>query len=94
MIAFATRNNSRSVPRHTARFTRWGGWLGLLLLAGHLIFCHGCHGDEDNELCMPPPVREKSETRNPKSEETQKVTVQPASEIDIFGRNAARNDRL
>jgi len=24
--------------------------LGLALLAGYLLFCHGCHGDEDNEL--------------------------------------------
>jgi hypothetical protein len=21
-----------------------------LLLGGYLLFCHGCHGDEDNEL--------------------------------------------
>lgn len=21
-----------------------------LLVAGYLLFCHGCHGDEDNEL--------------------------------------------
>jgi hypothetical protein len=29
-----------------------GSWLGivLLLLAGLLVFAHGCHGDEDNEL--------------------------------------------
>lgn len=31
-------------------------WIGrryfwpLLLLAGYLLFAHGCHGDEDNEL--------------------------------------------
>jgi len=25
-------------------------WLALALLAGYLLFCHGCHGDEDNEL--------------------------------------------
>jgi hypothetical protein len=25
-------------------------WLALVLLAGYLVFCHGCHGDEDNEL--------------------------------------------
>ena len=34
---------------------RWGWWLGgaaLLLLAGYLLFCHGCHGDEDNELLV------------------------------------------
>jgi hypothetical protein len=23
----------------------------LLLLGGYLLFAHGCHGDEDNELC-------------------------------------------
>jgi hypothetical protein len=25
-------------------------WVVLALLAGYLLFCHGCHGDEDNEL--------------------------------------------
>jgi len=25
-------------------------YLALILLAGYLLFCHGCHGDEDNEL--------------------------------------------
>src|SRR5262249_28231956 len=25
-------------------------WPLLLLLAAYLVFCHGCHGDEDNEL--------------------------------------------
>jgi len=25
-------------------------WVALALLAGYLLFCHGCHGDEDNEL--------------------------------------------
>ena len=24
--------------------------LALWLLAGYLLFCHGCHGDDDNEL--------------------------------------------
>jgi hypothetical protein len=24
--------------------------LVVLVLAGYLLFCHGCHGDEDNEL--------------------------------------------
>jgi hypothetical protein len=31
----------------------WGRWLLLAAgagLAGYLLFCHGCHGDEDNEL--------------------------------------------
>ncbi len=25
-------------------------WFAALLLGGYLIFAHGCHGDEDNEL--------------------------------------------
>jgi len=25
-------------------------FLAVLLLAGYLLICHGCHGDEDNEL--------------------------------------------
>src|SRR5437899_1721135 len=28
----------------------WRGWLILGLLGGYFLFCHGCHGDEDNEL--------------------------------------------
>jgi hypothetical protein len=32
---------------------RWLGRAGLLLLAGYLLFSHGCHGDEDNELFAP-----------------------------------------
>jgi hypothetical protein len=29
---------------------RWLAWPVLVLLAAYLVFCHGCHGDEDNEL--------------------------------------------
>src|SRR5437763_983253 len=29
---------------------RWGGLAFLALLAGLLIFCHGCHADVDDEL--------------------------------------------
>jgi len=54
MTLSPVRDTPRPVSQHTARFTRWGSWLAFLLLAGHLIFCHGCHGDEDNELCVPP----------------------------------------
>jgi len=36
-------------PAPRERF-RWGGLLLLVLLAGLLIFCHGCHGDVDDEL--------------------------------------------
>ena len=30
------------------------GWIYVawLLLAGYLLVCHGCHGDEDNELIL------------------------------------------
>src|ERR1700736_6652961 len=28
----------------------WKGLAALWLLAGYALFCHGCHGDEDNEL--------------------------------------------
>jgi hypothetical protein len=30
--------------------TRRSRWAVLLLVAGYLLFCHGCHGDEDDEL--------------------------------------------
>ena len=29
---------------------KWLYGAALLVLAGFLLFCHGCHGDEDNEL--------------------------------------------
>jgi hypothetical protein len=28
----------------------WLRWLGILLVAGYLLFSHGCHGDVDDEL--------------------------------------------
>jgi hypothetical protein len=33
-----------------ARLPRWGRLATLLLLGGYLLFSHGCHGDEDNEI--------------------------------------------
>jgi hypothetical protein len=32
------------------RLWRWITAAALLLLGGYLLFAHGCHGDEDNEL--------------------------------------------
>jgi hypothetical protein len=29
---------------------RWCIWLGVFVIGGYLLFAHGCHGDEDNEL--------------------------------------------
>jgi hypothetical protein len=36
--------------RETKAERSWLRWLGLLLVAGYLLFSHGCHGDVDDEL--------------------------------------------
>jgi hypothetical protein len=53
-----TRHRSRRAwfipvrrPEAGQRRRRWA-WVVLALAAGYLLFCHGCHGDEDNELFM------------------------------------------
>src|SRR5205085_7537137 len=28
----------------------WLSWFAVVILGGYLLFAHGCHGDEDNEL--------------------------------------------
>jgi hypothetical protein len=33
-----------------ASWRRWRWWAIVLILGGYLLFCHGCHGDEDTEL--------------------------------------------
>jgi len=38
-----------SKPKPAPSRRRWGSFC-FLLMATSLIFCHGCHGDEDNEL--------------------------------------------
>jgi len=41
------------IPAHLSEETgtpRRRVWVALALLAGYLLSCHGCHGDEDNEL--------------------------------------------
>ena len=30
----------------------WLAWPALALLTGYVLFCHGCHGDEDTELIV------------------------------------------
>ncbi len=40
----------RPAEEATAAPRRRRLWVALALLAGYLLFCHGCHGDEDNEL--------------------------------------------
>ena len=46
------------------------GWRCVIwaLLAAGLVFCHGCHSDEDNELCvLPPPHTPQRFRRDAKS---------------------------
>ena len=43
-------------PQGVAPRRRWG-WVVLALAAGYLLFCHGCHGDEDNELFVGGPTQ-------------------------------------
>ena len=56
----------RSAPPQPVPLRGGGGWLlgaaAAALLAGYLLFCHGCHGDEDNELSVfVPKVRRQAE---------------------------------
>ena len=44
MIPAAKPSSARLLP------PPWLRWAGFLLLAGYLLFSHGCHGDEDTEL--------------------------------------------
>jgi len=55
-------NFSRQTPRISRNFQSWGSWLIFLLLCGHLIFCHGCHGEDvDDELSVPLPAARDGE---------------------------------
>lgn len=46
---------SVSTSAHLRRFHRWGRRAGFLLLAGYLVFCHGCHGEDvDDEMGLVP----------------------------------------
>jgi len=46
MGAEVNKPHAAQAPERTGH----GGWLFWLLLLGYLLFAHGCHGDEDNEL--------------------------------------------
>lgn len=60
MMTSTWTNPTRSTLTHTPRFQKWGRVVGLLLLAGYLIFCHGCHGEDvDDELSVPPLLNEE-----------------------------------
>jgi hypothetical protein len=46
------RSDVSAPPQQARRFAKNPvlRWALFLLLAGYLLFSHGCHGDEDNEL--------------------------------------------
>jgi hypothetical protein len=39
-------------PEQIASRRKWRWWLLVLVLGTYLLFCHGCHGNEDNELLL------------------------------------------
>jgi hypothetical protein len=39
-----------SGPKRKRRAVAWRYFAAFLLAASYLLFCHGCHGDEDNDL--------------------------------------------
>jgi hypothetical protein len=53
-------NSALRTPQSAVR--TWCSWLIFLLLFGHLIFCHGCHGEDvDDELSVPLPAARNEE---------------------------------
>jgi hypothetical protein len=46
-VSWLTLPGVKPAPNDAAK---WFRWLALALLGGYLLFCHGCHGDEDDEL--------------------------------------------
>jgi hypothetical protein len=44
------RDQGSGISSQASAVTGWTYWLLPLLLAAHVVFCHGCHRDEDNEL--------------------------------------------
>lgn len=62
----ANLGSAKREPRKTL-FSLGHHWRGIVwaLLAAGLVFCHGCHNDEDNELCAPltPQTRQVEQTK-------------------------------
>jgi hypothetical protein len=42
--------NALHEPPAVRRWSAACRWMAFILLAGYLLFAHGCHGDEDHEL--------------------------------------------
>ena len=72
-------NFSRQTPRISRNFQSWGSWLIFLLLCGHLIFCHGCHGEDvDDELSVPPPAIRQHGNKEQFSQPAAPATASPS----------------
>jgi hypothetical protein len=51
-VAVATQDEVAE-REHGAGGGGWWGWAVVAVAAGLLLFCHGCHDDEDHELFSP-----------------------------------------
>jgi hypothetical protein len=78
-LCFTSPERQRRVSASTTpHFRPWGSWLIFLLLCGHLIFCHGCHGEDvDDELCVPPPLREMQNSKSEIRRKPQTRMIKP-----------------
>jgi hypothetical protein len=56
------RNSTASQDAPPSTWLHWLIWPALALAAALLLFCHGCHGDEDNELFV------SAQQKSPRSE--------------------------
>jgi hypothetical protein len=70
-------------------------WAIFFLLAGYLLFCHGCHGDEDHELLVRLSAESQSQTvaarsANPSLQESCRLKPAPASRFQSGDRPAYR----
>ena len=45
-----TSDRTEGQRASTSKWLGWLFWIAVAIAVGLLLFCHGCHGDEDNEL--------------------------------------------
>lgn len=50
LVMEGLRSNRSAAAPCTRRVDALARWAILIGLSLYLVFCHGCHGDEDNEL--------------------------------------------
>ena len=49
-LACPTPDRSEGQGASPMKWLDWIFWIAVAIALGLLLFCHGCHGDEDNEL--------------------------------------------